>query len=39
MYYFLGVDVGTSSVRVGLFNQFGTLVDSKTQSINIFNLK
>lgn len=39
MYYFLGVDVGTSSVRVGLFNQFGTLVDSKTQSINIFNFK
>jgi FGGY-family pentulose kinase len=39
MHYFLGVDVGTSSVRVGLFNQFGELVDTRTQSINVFNFK
>ena len=39
MKYFLGVDVGTSSVRVGLFDENGKLIDFKTKPINVFNLK
>ena len=37
MSYLLGVDVGTSSVRVGLFSTTGSLVDSQTKEISIFN--
>ena len=39
MEYFLGVDVGTSSVRVGLFGTKGQLVDSKSEPIKIFNIR
>ena len=37
--YFLGVDVGTSSVRVALFDFNGKLIDLKVTSIQIFNSK
>ncbi len=39
MVYFLGVDVGTSSVRVGLFGSDGTLVSVKSNPINVINYK
>ena len=39
MSYFLGVDVGTESVRVGLFNSNGKLIDFKAEPINIYNFK
>ena len=39
MEYFLGVDVGTSSVRVGLFGTKGQLIDSITEPIKIFNVR
>lgn len=39
MKYFLGVDVGTSSVRVGFYNENGKQLDFKTQNIDIFNSK
>ncbi|CAF0789370.1 unnamed protein product [Brachionus calyciflorus] len=39
MKYFLGVDVGTSSVRVGLFNQNGELVNQKIEQITIYNFR
>ena len=39
MKYFLGVDVGTSSVRVGIFNENGEYLDHKTESINVYNFK
>ena len=31
MNYFLGVDVGTESVRVGLFDSAGSIIDSHIQ--------
>ena len=37
--YFLGVDVGTASVRVGLFDSRGKLIDIKTKAITIYNPK
>ena len=37
MTYYLGVDIGTSSARVGLFTQTGRLIDFKTESISIIN--
>ncbi len=39
MIYFLGVDVGTESVRVGLFDSNGKLIDHKIETIKIFNFK
>lgn len=39
MNYYLGVDVGTESVRVGLFDNNGLLVDYETRQIKIYNLK
>lgn len=39
MRYHLGVDVGTSSVRVGLFDKNGTLIEQNTEEITIFNFK
>lgn len=39
MKYFLGVDVGTSSVRVGLFDINGNLIEQQTENIKVFNLK
>lgn len=39
MKYFLGVDVGTNSVRVGLFDSNGNLINIKTESIQVFNFK
>ena len=37
MVYFLGVDVGTASVRVGLFTSTGKLIDTKSHKITIHN--
>lgn len=37
MGYFLGVDVGTSSVRVGLFTSTGKLIDTRKNDITIHN--
>jgi FGGY-family pentulose kinase len=37
--YFLGVDVGTSSVRAALFDSNGKLIDLKINQIQIFNPK
>ena len=39
MVYFLGVDVGTASVRVGLFADDGHLVGIETKEISIVNPK
>ena len=39
MSYLLGVDVGTNSVRVGLFNSTGALIDHHTKEINVFNYR
>ncbi len=39
MTYFLGVDVGTSSVRVGLFASDGKLVGVKLYPISVINYK
>ncbi|RNA12152.1 FGGY carbohydrate kinase domain-containing [Brachionus plicatilis] len=39
MKYYMGVDVGTSSVRVGLFDQNGILMEQKTEEITVFNFK
>ena len=33
--YYIGVDVGTASVRAGLVNSHGTLVTTATQPIKI----
>ena len=35
--HFLGVDVGTSSIRVALFDSNGKLIDLKAKTIAIFN--
>uniref|UniRef100_A0A6I8SYW9 FGGY carbohydrate kinase domain-containing protein n=1 Tax=Xenopus tropicalis TaxID=8364 RepID=A0A6I8SYW9_XENTR len=34
--YYVGIDVGTASVRVALVDQFGTVVDQMEQSIKIW---
>jgi FGGY-family pentulose kinase len=39
MKYVLGVDVGTLSVRVGLYTQTGTLIDFTVTKINVYNFK
>lgn len=39
MSFYFGVDVGTSSVRVGLFDQNGSLVEQKIEDITVFNQK
>jgi len=39
MTYFLGVDVGTESVRVGLFDSNGSLIESQVRSITVYNFK
>ncbi|KAM4641136.1 FGGY carbohydrate kinase domain-containing protein [Discoglossus pictus] len=35
-FYYVGVDVGTASVRAALVDQFGTVVDQEEQSIQIW---
>jgi D-ribulokinase len=39
MKYFLGVDVGTYSIRVGLFKETGELIDSKVETIHVYNFE
>lgn len=35
--HYIGIDVGTSSVRAGLFDQHGRLVASKIEPIEVYN--
>jgi len=37
MVYFIGVDVGTGSVRAGLFSENGKLINVCTKPIRIWN--
>lgn len=37
MKYYMGLDVGTSSVRAGLFDERGHLIDSKVEPIEVYN--
>lgn len=39
MKFFIGIDVGTSSVRAGLFNERGELTDSRVEPITVHNTR
>jgi D-ribulokinase len=39
MKFYIGVDVGTNSARIGLFDQNGQLVESRVEPLSVYNLK